>query len=88
MTTDRRVLVHRDKQTLAGSVAARFLTKTIDILDDLGTANVVLTGGTMGAATLKEIGGSSAAGALGDAGETGTADTIVLPDGVLVDVLA
>jgi 6-phosphogluconolactonase len=62
MTTERRVLVHRDKQTLAGSVAARFLTKTIDVLDDLGSANVVLTGGTMGAATLKEIGSSSAAG--------------------------
>ncbi|QWL32234.1 6-phosphogluconolactonase [Rathayibacter toxicus] len=62
MTNERRVLVHRDKQTLAGSVAARFLTKTIDILDDRGSANVVLTGGTMGAATLTEIATSSAAG--------------------------
>ncbi|KQQ11069.1 MULTISPECIES: 6-phosphogluconolactonase [Rathayibacter] len=62
MTTERRVLVHRDKQTLAGSVAARFITKTIDILDDLGSANVILTGGTMGAATLAEIATSSASG--------------------------
>ena len=41
MTNERRVLVHPDKQALAGSVAARFLTKTVDILDDLGEANIV-----------------------------------------------
>ena len=41
MTNERRVLVHPDKQALAGSVAARFITKTIDLLDDHGEANVV-----------------------------------------------
>jgi len=60
MTNERRVLVHPDKQALAGSVAARFLTKTVDILDDLGEANVALTGGTMGIAVLEAIDSSPA----------------------------
>ncbi|NQX10575.1 6-phosphogluconolactonase [Microbacteriaceae bacterium VKM Ac-2855] len=60
MTTDRRVLVHPDKQTLAGSVAARFIVKTIDILDEMDTANVILTGGTMGSAVLAAIRSSPA----------------------------
>ncbi len=34
MTNERRVLVHPDKEALAGSVAARFITKIIDVLDD------------------------------------------------------
>lgn len=60
MTNERRVLVHPDKEALAASVAARFLTKTIDILDDLGAANVALTGGTIGIAVLEAINGSPA----------------------------
>lgn len=60
MTTERRVLVHPDKPTLAGSVAARFLTKTIDLLDDQGSANICLTGGTMGEAVLAAIAASPA----------------------------
>lgn len=60
MTTDRRVLVHPDKPSLAGSVAARFLTKTIDLLDDQGFANICLTGGTMGEAVLAAIADSPA----------------------------
>jgi 6-phosphogluconolactonase len=55
MTTDRRVLVHPDKESLAGSVAARFITKMIDILDEFEEANVVLTGGTMGEKVLEAI---------------------------------
>lgn len=60
MTNERRVLVHPDKEALAASVAARFLTKTIDILDDLGAANVALTGGTMGIAVLEAVNSSPA----------------------------
>lgn len=60
MTTDRRVLVHPDKAALAGSVAARFITKIIDVLDDLGEANVCLTGGSMGSAVLEAINSSPA----------------------------
>lgn len=60
MTNERRVLVHPDKQALAGSVAARFITKTLDILDDLGSANIVLTGGSMGSGVLAAVNESSA----------------------------
>ena len=60
MTNERRVLVHPDKEALAASVAARFLTKTIDILDDLGRANIALTGGTMGNAVLEAVNSSPA----------------------------
>jgi 6-phosphogluconolactonase len=55
VTNERRVLVSPDKQSLAGSVAARFLTKMVDILDELGQANVVLTGGSVGIAVLEAI---------------------------------
>lgn len=60
MSNERRVLVHPDKDALAGSVAARFITKIIDVLDDEDEANVCLTGGTMGAAVLSAIAGSPA----------------------------
>lgn len=60
MTNERRVLVHPDKQALAGSVAARFITKTVDILHEAGEATVVLTGGSVGIAVLAAINESSA----------------------------
>jgi 6-phosphogluconolactonase len=56
----RRVLVHADKQTLAGSVAARFITKVVDLLDQQSEVNVVLTGGTVGTAVLAAINESPA----------------------------
>ncbi len=34
MTNDRRVLVPHDKKAMPGSVAARFLTKLVDILNE------------------------------------------------------
>jgi 6-phosphogluconolactonase len=60
MTFERRVLVHPDKASLAASIAARFLTKLVDILDVQDEASVVLTGGTMGFATLQAINESAA----------------------------
>ncbi|WP_213814755.1 6-phosphogluconolactonase [Glaciihabitans sp. dw_435] len=60
MTNERRVLVHPDKASLAGSVAARFITKVIDVIEDRGEATVVLTGGTMGIAILAAINDSAA----------------------------
>jgi 6-phosphogluconolactonase len=60
MTNERRVLVHPDKQALTGSVAARFLTKTVDILDELDEANIALTGGSVGIAVLEAINSSPA----------------------------
>ncbi len=55
MSNERRVLVHPDKSALAGSVAARFITTLIDVIDEFGAATVVLTGGTMGYAVLKSV---------------------------------
>lgn len=60
MTTDRRVLVHPDKASLAASIAARFLTKLVDIIDERGEATVMLTGGTMGYASLDAVNKSDA----------------------------
>ena len=59
-TTERRVLVHPDIDSLTGSVAARFMTKLIDLLDEFETANVVLTGGTVGGGTQRAIAASAA----------------------------
>ena len=60
MTNERRVLVHPDKGSLAGAVAARFVTKTLDLLDAQEFAHIVLTGGTMGAAVLEAVASSPA----------------------------
>lgn len=48
MTNERRVLVHPDLPGLVGAVSARFLTKMVDLLDEVDQVNVVLTGGTVG----------------------------------------
>lgn len=55
MTTERRVLVHADRAALAGSVAARFLTKMIDLLDERDEVHIVLTGGSVGIEVLAAI---------------------------------
>src|ERR1700712_3730649 len=60
MTTDRRVLVHPDKASLAGAVAARFITKIIDILDEFDEAHVVLSGGSVNTALMAAIRNSPA----------------------------
>lgn len=64
MTNERRVLVHPDKSALAGSVAARFITKIIDVIEEQGSAHVCLTGGSMGAAVLAAIRDSPARGSV------------------------
>lgn len=48
MTNERRVLVHPDVDSLIAAVAARFLTKLTDLLDEYTVVNIVLTGGTAG----------------------------------------
>ncbi len=55
MTNERRVLVHPDKDTLAGAVAARFITKVLDLLDVQEVVHVVLTGGSMGGTVLVAV---------------------------------
>jgi 6-phosphogluconolactonase len=58
MTPDRRVIVYSDKQSLADTLAARFLNKVAKFIASRGEATVVLTGGTMGYATLAAINAS------------------------------
>jgi 6-phosphogluconolactonase len=58
MTPDRRVIVYPDKQTLADTLAARFLTKVRKFIAARGEATIVLTGGTMGYASLAAVNAS------------------------------
>ncbi len=60
MSNARRVLVHADRNALAGSVAARFITKVVDLLDEQQRVNIALTGGTVGGAVLAAINESPA----------------------------
>lgn len=55
MTNERRVLVHPDPQSLAASVAARFITKVVDLLDERESIDVCLTGGSTGIAVLAAV---------------------------------
>ena len=49
------VVVHRDAALLARAVAARLVTALVDAQAARGTASVVLTGGGIGVATLREL---------------------------------
>jgi 6-phosphogluconolactonase len=60
VSNERRVILHPDKESLAGAVAARFLTKVVDLIDEFDEASVVLTGGTMGSAVLQAVNASPA----------------------------
>ncbi len=60
MSNERRVILHPDKGALAAGVAARFLTKVVDLIDEFHEASVVLTGGTMGIGVLAAINASPA----------------------------
>lgn len=60
MTNERRVLVHPDKQALGASVAARFITKIIDVLDEQGRADIAISGGSVSTLVLAAIGQSPA----------------------------
>lgn len=60
MTNERRVLVHPNRAALAASVAARFITTTVDILHEQGEVNVVLAGGTVAMEVLEAVNSSAA----------------------------
>jgi len=49
------VVVHHDPQTLAAAAAARLVTALVDVQSARGGASVVLTGGTIGIATLAAV---------------------------------
>ncbi|GAA3447439.1 6-phosphogluconolactonase [Planomonospora venezuelensis] len=54
------VVVHRDADMLARAVAARVITRLVDAQSAKGSASLVLTGGSVGIATLAEIAASPA----------------------------
>ncbi|MFF4992774.1 6-phosphogluconolactonase [Streptosporangium saharense] len=54
------VIIHRDADMLAKAVAARVITGLVDVQSSRGSASLVLTGGTVGIATLAEIAASPA----------------------------
>ena len=60
LVTPPLVVVHRDAVLLARAVAARLVTALVDAQAARGTASVVLTGGGIGIATLREIAASPA----------------------------
>jgi 6-phosphogluconolactonase len=58
VTYGRRVLVHPDLPSLVGAVAARFLTKLVDLLEQRDEVHIALTGGTAGTDVLRGMAGS------------------------------
>ena len=58
------VLVHRDPDELAAAVAARLLTRLVDLQSARGEASVVLTGGSIARRTLEAVRDSPARGAV------------------------
>ncbi|MCU1531111.1 MAG: pgl [Arthrobacter sp.] len=60
MSADPRVSIHPDSTVLMAAIAARLITKLVDIQDKYGEATVVLTGGSMGIGSLKAVAESPA----------------------------
>ncbi|MFI7611976.1 6-phosphogluconolactonase [Nonomuraea terrae] len=58
--TTPHIVVHRDAGVLAEAVAARIITRLVDVQSATGSASIVLTGGTVGIATLAAIAASPA----------------------------
>ncbi|MCE1178652.1 MAG: 6-phosphogluconolactonase [Micrococcales bacterium] len=58
------VIVHPDKTTLGSAIAARLITAVLDAQSRRGRADVVLTGGSMGAALMTALADSPAAAAI------------------------
>jgi 6-phosphogluconolactonase len=55
VSSDRRVIVHTDPPALARAVAARFITTAVEVLAHREAMHIVLTGGSVGIAVLREI---------------------------------
>ncbi|HWB65496.1 MAG TPA: 6-phosphogluconolactonase [Mycobacteriales bacterium] len=58
------VVIHRDAALLAQAAAARIITALVDAQAARGSASIVLTGGGIGGATLRELAGSPARDAI------------------------
>jgi 6-phosphogluconolactonase len=76
------VVVHRDATLLARAVAARIITALVDAQAARGSASIVLTGGGIGIATLRELAASPARDAVDwDALDVWWGDERFLPAG-------
>ena len=76
------VVTHRDAMLLAQAVAARLVTALVDAQAARGSASVVLTGGGIGIATLRELAASPARDAIDwDALDVWWGDERFLPQG-------
>jgi 6-phosphogluconolactonase len=64
MSSTPTVLVHRNPDELAAAVAARLITRLVDVQSARGDASLVLTGGSIARATLEAVSSSSARGAV------------------------
>ncbi|WP_017198453.1 6-phosphogluconolactonase [Arthrobacter sp. M2012083] len=64
MHAEPRVSIHPDSKVLMAAIAARLITKLVDVQDKHGEATVVLTGGTVGIGTLRAVADSAAAPAV------------------------
>jgi 6-phosphogluconolactonase len=53
--SEPQVVVHRDASLLAQAVAARIIVAIVDAQAARGEASIVLTGGGIGGATLREL---------------------------------
>jgi 6-phosphogluconolactonase len=62
--TTPAVVIHRDQDLLAKTVAARLVTRLVDVQAARGTASVVLTGGGVGTAVLAALTGTGARDAI------------------------
>lgn len=77
-----QVVVHRDATLLAQVVAARIIVGLVDAQAAHGSASIVLTGGGIGGATLREIANSPAHDAIAwDRVDIWWGDERFLPDG-------
>ncbi|MCW1250307.1 6-phosphogluconolactonase [Acaricomes phytoseiuli] len=59
-----RINIHPSSEVLAATTAARLITKLLDVQNERGEATVVLTGGSVGIATLRAIVDSPACSAV------------------------
>ena len=60
MSRNVRVTLHPSFAVLADTTAARLITRLLDVQGERGEATVVLTGGSVGIATLKSVASSPA----------------------------
>ncbi len=60
MSSNVRMTLHPSFEVLAATTAARLITRLLDVQSERGEATVVLTGGSVGIATLREVAKSPA----------------------------